>query len=197
MVIDKKYKNRAYVVDFDDLCDNTSEVTYDMIRKVKDEYPDFKCTLFTIPQRTSDKVIEKFKQLNYVLLCPHGYEHTKGECLGWTDEEAIDKINLAKDRGIDGKAFRPPAWLCDEYLYKACKELDYVICTHKDNRYNIPDVKEYVYNDPSKRLKWTRSIHGHASNVCDNYIVDMYNDSRLSFSPKERMFLYVTEAYVQ
>jgi len=201
MEIAKENKGKVYIIDFDDYCDNTVSCLY-ILEEIKNKYPDFKCTLFTIPSRCNMTTIDRAKSLgDWIALAPHGYFHTKGECLGWTAEETVDKIRLAAAAGIDAPIFKAPAWLLDAEVYEACKQLDYVVASHKDfripfsNRLVAGPVKEYVYNAPNLRLKWTRSIHGHVSNVSGNWIKDMWEDGRISFREGAK-FIHTWEAAV-
>lgn len=173
-------KNKTYCVDFDDLCDNCAKDAYAYLITLHDRYPNLKVTLYTIPQRTSDATIEEFKSLPWVMLAPHGWRHTRGECLAWSQDEATDKIMLANERGIDAPIFRAPAWLLDREVYAACSHLGYVVADHKDMRLNHLDVNVYTYNSHLGKKGRVRGIHGHLTPVCDNYIGDMLEDGRLN-----------------
>jgi len=194
-----KWRTRTWVVDFDDFCDNVID-ELDVLQQVKEKYHDFQCTLFTIPSRTSPATIKAAKALgDWVKLAPHGYFHTRGECLAWTDTEAYEKIKLARDIGICEPVFRAPGWLLDANVYDACERLDYVVASHKgyripaDGRTSRPG--EYVYNDVTRRRKGTRAIHGHLTPVSGNYIKDMVEKGTLAFGEKRR-FLSCVEAAV-
>ena len=189
---------RTYVVDMDDLCDATAH-RLPLLAKLKEKYPALKVTLFTIPARTSVATIDAAKVLgDWVALGVHGHRHTRGECLAWTKEEALYKINAAKEMGIDAPLFRAPGWFIDGETYEACKELGYVVCTHKDHHKRMAGVQQYVYNMPNGRAKDTISTHGHLTQVStvDNFIGDMLDDGRLSFARKAT-FLWPHEAAVE
>jgi len=189
-------RKRYFVVDFDDYCDNTMSDTIGPLIQLKEKYPKLKVTLFTIPSRTSQAAIAAAKALGgWVQLAPHGYFHTRGECLAWDDEEAFKKITVAKEMGIDAPIFRAPAWLLDGDTYIACRELDMAVASH--NLFRIPQtgVPEYIYNLVGGRKKGTRPVHGHVSPVSGNFIRDMIKDGRLSF-PNKADFLFCHEAAV-
>lgn len=174
--------SRQYVVEFDDLCDATVG-TLDTLKAIKDKEPNFRCTLFTIPRRTSIETLQKAKDLgDWLYLAPHGWRHTRGECLGWSKDEALAKISLAKAMGIDYPCFKAPAWLIDVEIYDACEELGYVVCDHKDFYEPGHPARVYRYNDHTNRAKKTTPIHGHLTNCMDNWIEDMAKDGRLSFA---------------
>jgi len=187
--------SRNYVCEFDDLCDATA-ATLDTLARIKEKEPKFQVTLFTIPRRTSPETIAKAKALgDWIHLAPHGWRHTRGECLGWAKEEALLKISLARDMGIDSPCFKAPAWLIDTEIYDACEELGYVVCDHKDFHEPNHSTRVYRYNDHLYRAKKTTPIHGHLTNCMDNWIEDMAKDGRLSFATGST-FLTLVEAAV-
>jgi len=187
-------KSRPIVIDMDDLVDAVMVQEHkgqqvslvDFLGEWKERVPPLKATLFTIPNRTSDATIKAMKDLgDWVALAPHGHEHCRGECLSWTSEEAIDKITMARDRGIDAPVFRAPAWLLDGEVYEACRQLDYVVASHQLYRIPSTGVREYVYNlhmgvDPPR----TKRVHGHLTPVCDNWYLDMHANGHLPKDPK-------------
>lgn len=179
-----------YCVDFDDLCDETA-YTLSVLEAIKQQYPTFKATLFAIPKRCSPQLIEEAKKHSeWLALAPHGWRHTRGECLAWTKPEAESKITLAKDMGIDAPAFRAPAWLLDRETYMACKTLGYTVCDHAI--YRIPQEGDvtYTYNLTGGRADKIRSIHGHLtrSSFVNNWILAMMQDGRLRFAPNSEFF---------
>jgi len=183
---------KPYCVDVDDFCDATV-AELQMLTELKDQLPELKVTLFTIPQRTSDATIKKAKGLgDWLQLAPHGWRHTKGECLSWTDDEAREKITLARDRGIDAPLFRAPAWLLDADVYTACKDLNYAVASHKTFRIPNTGVREYVYNMRWPGMKKFRSIHGHVTPVMGNYIRDMMTKGMFDL-PAESTFVFPQE----
>ncbi len=180
-----KNKKRYFVVDFDDYCDNTMMDTIPSLVKLKEQYPGIVVTLFTIPARTSEATIATAKALgDWVMLAPHGWFHTKGECLAWTDDVSLQRIEAAKGMGIDAPIFRAPGWLLDGDVYSACRTLGMSVASH--NLFRIPGtgVSEYVYNLVQGRKRGSRPVHGHVSPVSGNFIKDMMKDGRLSFPVK-------------
>ena len=171
-------RKKPFCVDFDDLCDATAD-KLSILCKLKEKYEDFKVTLYVIPIRTSAKTIAEAKALgDWLQLAPHGWRHTRGECLSWTDEEAKEKIELARDMGIDAPIFRAPAWLIDYDTYLACNSLSYTIASHKMFRIPNTETPEYIYNIASKIY---RGVHGHLTPVQNNQIDKMLDFGSLSF----------------
>lgn len=176
---------RTYCVEMDDLCDIVADRALSQLLSVKEKYPEFVCTLFTIPNRTSDETIAKFKEHPWIALAPHGWHHTRGECLTWPAHEADAKITLARARGIDAPVFRAPGWLINRATYEACRDLAIVIADHSENYLAVAGTKVYRYNDPAWRANDVTPIHGHLTDcVVDNYIGDMLVDGRLTFADK-------------
>lgn len=160
----------TYCIDFDDYCDNTV-YALKYVDEIRDKYVGCKITLFTIPQRTSDKSIALAKERGSdVQLAPHGWRHTRGECLSWNANEAQEKIEMAAARGIDAPVFRAPGWLLDEDVYEACIALGYTVASH--NMYRIPntEAREYIYN---RKSQGRVSLHGHLTDCGFNHIADM------------------------
>src|SRR3972149_1329288 len=149
-----------YCVDFDDLCDNVITESIAVLSDIKAACPEFKATIFTIPQRITDDNIWRIKGIGFgwLQLAPHGWRHTRGECLSWTDDEARAKLIAAKDRGIDAPIFRAPAWLIDKDTYDACGALNYIVAAHIDFRISGTGVPEYIYNS---HIPGVKTIHGH------------------------------------
>jgi predicted deacetylase len=194
-----------YVVDFDDLTgENAHKLS--VLCDLREKYPDFKATLFTIPNRISQQFIGEVKALgSWLALAPHGWEHTRGECLSWSVSEAVDKIKEAQDKGIDAPIFRAPAWLLAGATYEACARLNLQIASHRDfhlkstgktdDGVSWTNVPQYIYNLTTGRKQGVRACHGHITPVADNHILDMARDGRLSF-PDKATFTWPWEASV-
>lgn len=172
---------RTYVVEFDDYCDATVN-TLSILQSIKAQEPEFVATLFAIPKRCSPQTIARAKALPWLHLAPHGWRHTRGECLGWSHDEARAKILAARDMGIDAPCFKAPAWLIDQEVYDVCEELGYVVCDHADYYIRDHSCRVYRYNDPANRARKTTVTHGHLTPVAGNWIKDMAEDGRLSFA---------------
>ena len=186
----------TYCVDMDDLCDNVAH-RLDLLLEIKAKHPAFVATLFTIPLRTSDATIAKYKEYSWLALAPHGWHHTRGECLTWTGYEAEAKITEARQRGIDAPIFRAPAWLINRATYETCRDMGIAVADHKNSYLHVQGTKVYRYNDPIHRRPKIRTTHGHLTNCAvDNFIEDMVEEGRLSFATKAE-FIFPWEATVE
>lgn len=187
---------RPLCLEFDDLCDATAH-ELEVLVGLKERCPELKVTLFTIPKRTSPRTIEQFRKHEWIKLAPHGWRHTRGECLSWTDEEAEEKILAAREMGIDYPVFRAPGWLLDGDVYVACKKLLYVVASHREYRLPHTEVPEYIYNMRLPGMRWYGAVHGHLTKTQvtgkTNYIGYMLKTGQLDF-PAESKFILPHEA---
>jgi hypothetical protein len=115
--------------------------------------------------------------------------------LGWTDEEAKEKIRLAADMGIDAPCFKAPAWLLDGDVYTACEELGYTVCSHEKFRIVNTGVREYIYNMHFGHSKSVTPLHGHLTPVENNHIYQMRDSGFLTFD-KDIRFAFPWEVAV-
>lgn len=165
--------HRPIVLDFDDYCDATVP-KLDYLYRLKDKMPGLRCTLFAIPAKCSDATIMAAKKHDWISLGMHGWRHTLGECWSWTKEEAMTKMKLAEEMGINARVFRAPMWVIDAEVYYAARELGWAVADHKDFRVLKTGVRTYTYNRPIHAPAWTR-VHGHLPNVCDNGIEEAFD----------------------
>lgn len=175
-----------YCVDFDDMCSAVMR-HLDILLSVKQRSPQFKATLFTIPKRITDDEISTLKQYDWLALAPHGWRHTKGECLSWTKEEAVDKLQMSKTRGIDAPIFKAPAWLIDQEMYEACREVGYSVASHHMFRVPNTGVPEYIYSLRNKDK--CRGIHSHLTKCAGlQTIKDLYLENELTFTETDTFY---------
>ena len=165
----------AVVMDFDDLCDQYDP--YDLLMTLKENEPNVKVTLFTIPMRCSSGLLRRYRShRDWIELAMHGWWHTTGETLSWTREEALDKMKQAASMGIDAQGFKAPKWIIDPVVYNAAAELGWYVADHKSNRWRIPTSGERIFiSDLRLRDGKQRRLHGHTRNVCDNGIEEAFN----------------------
>jgi hypothetical protein len=182
---------KPVVLDFDDLCDATRpKLAY--IARLREKMPTVKVTLFTIPARCSAATIAEAKSLgDWVALAPHGWRHGFGECLSWTQEEAMAKIKLAQDKGIDAPSFRAPGWLLNDEVYAACASLGIVVADHAGFRVLGSTASTYTYNKALRNPRYMR-LHGHLPNVSGNGIEDHF-DEFIVPNAEAREFKFVHE----
>ncbi len=186
--------------DFSPLYDNT-----DLLIKLKEHYPQFKASLFTIPNLDSKYRISKFsewcdrvKRLDFIELLIHGYNHYPEEFKKISKDKAKEKITLAErefnETGLRyKKIFRAPYWQVANKAYSALAELGYAIADHKDNM-TPRNLRAYQYNwsinEPIPDFKCIRG-HGHIQKTCGNGLAECFEN--LLHFPKNTRFLTVSE----
>jgi len=149
------------VLDFDDLTDTNNPI--DTLLTMRDRDPRFKVTLFAIPTRCSDQLYGSYdKHRDWIQLGVHGWRHARHECLGWTSEETVDK--LQRCRGIYppfANIFKAPNWEIDLETYAGCKEAGFAVADHIRNIEILPYKQpHYIYNIRLRNDRFQR-LHGH------------------------------------
>jgi hypothetical protein len=153
--------HKQAVVDIDDLCDMHDP--YDTLCFIKEQVPEFKATVFAIPNRCSEDTLRRYLDTEWLRLGMHGWNHTMGECLSWGPDEAEDKILLAAARGMD-EAFRAPKWIISPVVYEVCHSLDIPVADHSES-YCLVDPMPLIYrNTPDN------PTHFHTWDTCGNGI---------------------------
>jgi hypothetical protein len=152
---------KTAILDFDDLCDTNDP--YDTLVRLHDRDQNFKVTLFAIPSRCSPELLKKYDGIrDWCVLGIHGWRHSRHECLAWTSEETVEKIDKSLEffPGFQ-KLFKAPNWeICDE-VYQGLSMCNVAVADHIRNIEILPmGMKHYIYNvryrdDPYQRL------HGH------------------------------------
>jgi calcineurin-like phosphoesterase family protein len=177
------------IVDLDDLCDMWNP--YDMLLTLKENDPSFKVTLFTIPKKCSPKLLKRYNaNKSWVELAMHGWWHTTGETLSWTEDECREKMRRAEEMGIDGRGFKAPKWIISDTVRKVAREEGWYISDHKSNRFRPRVEGERVYiTDLRLRDSKEVRLHGHTHNVTGNGIEESFNKFLLPRGKFEYRFI--------
>ena len=166
---------QTVVMDFDDLCDGNDDM--DTLHKLHDRDPNFKVTLFAIPTRCGDKLLQRYDgERDWIQLGIHGWRHARRECLAWTSEETAEKLQLALSiYPAFAPVFKAPNWeICDE-VYKGCRESDFGVADHIRNMQIMPDdVRHYVFNVRIREDRLTR-MHGHVQPYGNTGLAEAYD----------------------
>ena len=142
------------IVEADDFQDRYDRNGLNYLFWWKSKYPDFKITLFTIPDRTSPELMYQINNLDWIEIAVHGWNHESNfECYGWNYDKAIRFLSRTESVGWYKKIFKAPGWtITPDYngypsteknlihedkqaIYKALRDLDYIIF---DRHYNAP-----------------------------------------------------------
>lgn len=181
-------------MDFDDLATGNNRL--DILMRLKERDPGFKVTLFAIPDRCGDSLLHAYDSLRtWVQLGIHGFRHSRHECYGWTQDEAEEKIELARHIYPFAPIFKAPNWEMTDEVYAACKTRGLAIADHYCNKDIIPDdMPCYIYNVKLRDDSLTR-IHGHIQDwtgTGDDGLEEQYE--RWSKPEVGSDYLFVTEA---
>lgn len=179
--------SKPVVFDLDDLCDYWDP--WDTLMRWRVCNPAGKVTLFAIPARCSDELIERYAALDWVELAIHGWWHQAGECLSWSSEETQERIRAATDRGLVN-GFKAPGWLMTREVADGCAAMGTWIAGHVEHReiWQKGD-RNYVYNRKRREDNWT-AAHGHTHDTCGNGIDDAFDTFQF---PADTQFKFVSE----
>lgn len=109
----------------------------DLLYKLKDYFPDFKVSLFTVPfdapsdwgaYQSRKEILREIKELDWLQFIPHGYFHTRNEMRNadyrYFKEVTLPVIKMALEK--DGlkyeKGFCAPHWRWSDGVVKALDE---------------------------------------------------------------------------
>ena len=168
------------VVDFDDFSEKNHKL--DLLKKLKQEIPNLKVTLFTVPADSSKEFCQKIAQWDWVELALHGEKHNHLECSIWTKEKTLEVLNKYEQWNCFQKIFKPPYWAGSKGLYEALAEKGYIVA--QTPTAIVGDNKVYRLNH--------NSVHGHIQNVCENGLEEKFNYYKLF---KGHSFKFISDLY--
>lgn len=184
----KRFLNPPVVFDLDDFCDKWNVLP--QLARLKEAYPKFKCTLFTIPGRTSLELLKQAHETGYIELCPHGVLHEPNEELRSIEPEVLVSRLKHIDTRYYTKGFRPPGWYMNVGHVKVLAREGYWVAFHKRDIDKLSRESTNGYYCCDDRLPYW---HGHTHNVCGNWIVE-HLEALLKMWPKDQEFSYVSDA---
>lgn len=184
----------------------------DTLLKIKEHYPDFKVSMFTIPydavreittqgRLVRDAELEKLKaNLDWIQIIPHGLAHIPREfekCDRWTMKMTLQAIDEAfsKDGLPYEKGFCAPYWLWNQEVVDVLNEEGWWGAVDR----NQPDMlKTNTYYEYSHSLEEelpkdfeVLKIHGHMDRPSENALEDcVLNILKL---PQEAEWHFVTD----
>jgi hypothetical protein len=119
---------RRIVVNVDDFCDRDWGIM-DHLFALREKYPGFKITLFTIPFRTSQAHLQEAKDTGWIELAVHGLHHSPREMLGLSKSAVLDGFSKI-DFSVFARGFRAPYWLMNEETIDCCNQFRMWIAPH-------------------------------------------------------------------
>ena len=171
-------KNKICYLDLDDFGEANTRL--DWLWILKNEFPNFKVNLFTIPSASSLNFLEYIKTLDWIQICVHGAQHLNNEEVSESSLKEFNKFGYAK-------VYRAPFWQLSDEMYNRLKKLDYKIMI------NPSDFREGIkYNWNIKDSPPELPIlygHGHVQDVCENGLMEsLENIMKL---PKDTEFKFL------
>lgn len=124
----KTIKHKIVFLDLDDFSESNNRL--DWLWMLKNEFPNFKVNLFTIPNDCSIDFLNYVGMIDWIQLCTHGYYHKN-------DEEV--SLRFLQNRSIlhqtehFAPVYRAPFWQLSNTMYERLKKLNYKIMLHPDD----------------------------------------------------------------
>ena len=155
----------SLVVDFDDFHEANHRL--DLLHRLKQERPDFRCTLFAIPGLGSDEFWASVP--DWCELAVHGWLHpSPHECQDWTADRMRSLIAEKPAQFVDG--FKAPGWQISDGCYEALLEAGWWLADQHYNDHRRPaGIRVHCEGDDDH---W----HGHIQNVCGNGLEERWDE---------------------
>lgn len=196
------------IVESDDTEDHFDRNGLNYLFYWKAKYPRFKISLFTIPGKTSREMVALLEKLDWVELLVHGFTHSSNfECFDWDYDKTKE---LMAPLTHYKKIFKAPGWtitpdLCGyparedqliskdkQGVYKALKDLDFIVTDRHYNRERRVDGGKYICIDCNPDI-----IHMHTWPMPQGAEPNGYSQVEVNGTPwnHETEFLFMTEAW--
>jgi hypothetical protein len=175
-----EYKKPFAIVEADDFMDQWDRNGLNFLFYWKAKYPNFKISLFTVPNRTTQGMYNLImKHFDWIELLVHGWNHESNfECYGWDEEKTKTYMERVGRVGYYKKFFKAPGWTITpgyngypasdrdplkenpQAVYRALKEIDFVVFDRHYNKPGRPTEDNIVCVDCQPDL-----VHFHTWNV--------------------------------
>lgn len=194
-------------LEFDDF--SPRNTSFGVLEDIKDHYPNFKVTMFTVPweirfgQQTpiteepyTPWVNAVNKAADWLEIALHGLSHIPMEYAELGLEEAHKRTVIGEKLFINrkiklAKIFKAPHWAISKEAITAVNDLGYDVVHDHYYNWNLADecpfTKEQIKNDPGIII-----AHGHVQNVCGNGLEEVAH--RIMQLPPETEFIFLSEA---
>lgn len=175
------------IIDVDDLHEGHDRL--DLLVRLREANPAFRCTAFAIPARCSAAYLASLPE--WIELAMHGWEHGDppsdgGECRHWSYERMQDAIFDKPARFVSG--FKAPGWQISDECYEALVDHDWWVADeHLQDARRPAGLLAYLHEDADDR--W----HGHVQNVCGNGLEERF-DELLALVEAADSFQFASEA---
>lgn len=185
----------------------------DLLLKIKEHYPDFKVSLFTIPydyqtersvegRTLRDKTLEKIKEnLEWMQIIPHGLTHMPREfenCDKETFRMTLASIDEAfKHDGLPyERGFCAPYWLWNQDVVDVLNERGWWGAVDRNQPKMIRPDRYYIYSHSIDQPFWGANVdnlklHGHIDGQSKNDLEG--NFIKLFKLPSNTEFCFITD----
>lgn len=180
----------------------------DLLCKLKDYFPDFKVSLFTVPfdapsdwgaYQSRKEILKEVKELDWLQFIPHGYFHTRNEMRNadyrYFKEVILPVIKMAFEK--DGlkyeKGFCAPHWKWSDGVVKALDEEGWWGAVDPRQPMMKRTKRYYIYDDAINDFKYGTKLHGHIYGTKNDLGLCMDNLMKL---PRETKWEFITN-YIQ
>lgn len=196
----ERFLDQPVTFDVDDFCDRWNCLPE--LDALKERYPNFKCTLFTIPTETSVVLYEEVIKRKWIELAVHGAFHEPNEELKFLKPDGLKEYlkdikkswNALNPSTVWG--FRPPGWYITPEHIQVLNELGMWVAIHQRDERKLGPLCKHGYYVCGQRPYW----HGHTSgegqkahSVCGNGIRECLSEL-LKKWPRDQCFSFVSES---
>lgn len=193
-----RFLRQPVVFDVDDFCDRWNCLPE--LDAIKERYPKFKCTLFTIPRGTDLETLQDATKRDWVQLAVHGLTHEPNEELKVTTPNDLwSKVpSRSLNSGFYVRGFRPPGWYITAEHVKALNQLGMWVALHeRDERTLGPLCEHGYYVVRGSGSHWHTSGEGQrAHSVCKNGIRECLPEI-LERWPRDQEFAFVSDSILK
>lgn len=133
------------ILDLDDWANDSESNALDILFELKDRYPRFKVTLFTIIGRWQNKsLLKQIAGLDWIQLAAHGYNHiTNDEVIGWDRKKWFDVINEYESLDCFVHGFKAPDWQMTRLGYEVLKDCGWWVAVRGHQINDLPEGSYY------------------------------------------------------
>jgi hypothetical protein len=176
------------IVDFDDFHETNHRL--DLLERLHDANPRFRCTLFAVPGMGRDLFWESVPE--WCELAVHGWMHPDPyEAENWTHDQAMTYLCNAPVEFVDG--FKAPGWQISDGTYQALMELGWWCADHYENDGRRPaGLRCHVISPAASIGADPDHWHGHIQDVCGNGMVETW-DALLQAVTQAKSFEFISE----
>lgn len=192
-------------LEYDDFGPQNSN--FGLLEKLKEHYPNFKVTLFTVPwdvrfgrnlQESAPITLDKFapwceavSNADWIEVALHGLTHSPLEFAELSYEAAIKRIvigmKMFENKGFKNfaKVFKAPQWEISPEAKRAATDMGFVVV--EDGYYNW----NLANDGPDADANEPYIMHGHVQDVCENGMSETFH--KVTKLPVDTEFLFLSE----